>query len=250
MKNKLEGLLLLGIGLMIFKLYVSGNLTELIAPKMVPYALIALIAFFIISILRIKKEKKVTHSCECDSCENTSLLPSMAKYSLFLVPILLGFILTDFTLSGEVLAKRGITQQEQTQSTNSANAGNHQNDLIQVSDDNYFQVLDYVMNDLDNIDGKEIKLSGFVYREDGFSKNQIALARLSMTCCVVDANIYAYMIKGDVVPMQTDKWYTIRGELKKETYKGQDIPVIHLKESTEIDPPKDAYLYEYVQLIK
>ncbi|MBR8644085.1 DUF1980 domain-containing protein [[Brevibacterium] frigoritolerans] len=38
-------MLLLGLGLMIFKLYVSGYLTKLIAPKMVPYALAALFAF-------------------------------------------------------------------------------------------------------------------------------------------------------------------------------------------------------------
>ena len=65
--QRLEGLLLLGLGLMIFKLYVSGHLTKLIAPKMVPYALAALFAFLVISLLRMKKQKHGVHHCDCES---------------------------------------------------------------------------------------------------------------------------------------------------------------------------------------
>lgn len=120
--QRLEGLLLLGLGLMIFKLYVSGYLTKLIAPKMVPYALAALFAFLVISLLRMKKQKQSEQHCDCGLNGESSVL----KYGLFFLPILLGFILTDFTLSGEVLAKRGMAKQ-QAQMVSSYDSGKHAN---------------------------------------------------------------------------------------------------------------------------
>ncbi|WP_285765739.1 TIGR03943 family protein [Peribacillus sp. SI8-4] len=249
--QKLEGLLLLGLGMMIFKLYVSGHLTNLIAPKMVPYALAALFAFFVISLLRLKKRKQGGNHCECHSHGKSSSPALALKYSLFFIPILLGFILTDFTLSGEVLAKRGMAQQQsQKQSPNDA-AGKHVNQAkITVTDDNYFEVLDDLLNNLDTIEGKEIELSGFIYREDGFTSKQVAISRLSMSCCVVDATLYGYMVNGHVKGMKTNDWYTITGTLKKGTYKGETVPVLDLKAAKKIKAPKEVYLYENVQIIQ
>jgi uncharacterized repeat protein (TIGR03943 family) len=246
--QKLEGLLLLGLGLMIFKLYVSGHLTKLIAPKMVPYALAALFAFLVISLLRLKKQKHGAHHCDCESNGESSSL--VLKYSLFFVPILLGFILTDFTLSGEVLENRGMAKQ-QAQKVSSYDSGKHANEeKISVTDDNYFEVLDDLLNNLDSIEGKEIELSGFIYREDTFTKKQMAISRLSMSCCVVDATLYGYMVNGNVEGMKTNDWYTITGTLKKGSYKGEPVPVIDLKESKKIKAPEEAYLYENVQIIQ
>ncbi|MFD9625134.1 TIGR03943 family putative permease subunit [Peribacillus muralis] len=248
--QKLEGLLLLGIGLMIFKLYVSGHLTKLIAPKMIPYALTALFAFFVISLLRLKKQKQGRNHCDCHSIRESSVSVLALKYSLFFIPIFLGFILTDFTLSGEVLAKRGMAQQ-QVQKQSSYDAGKHVNlENITVTDENYFEVLDELLNNLDTIEGKEIELSGFVYREDHFTKKQVAISRLSMSCCVVDATLYGYMLNGNVKGMKTNDWYTITGTLKKGSYKGEAVPVIDLKDAKKIKPPKETYLYENVQIIQ
>ncbi|MED3760590.1 TIGR03943 family protein [Peribacillus frigoritolerans] len=244
--QRLEGLLLLGLGLMIFKLYVSGYLTKLIAPKMVPYALAALFAFLLISLLRMKKQKQSEQHCDCGSNGESSVL----KYGLFFLPILLGFILTDFTLSGEVLAKRGMAKQ-QAQMVSSYDSGKHANgEKISVTDDNYFEVLDDLLNNLDTIEGKEIEISGFIYREDTFTKKQMAISRLSMSCCVVDATLYGYMVNGNVEGMKTNDWYTITGTLKKGSYKGEPVPVIDLKESKKIKAPEEAYLYENVQIIQ
>lgn len=244
--QRLEGLLLLGLGLMIFKLYVSGYLTKLIAPKMVPYALAALFAFLVSSLLRMKKQKQSEQHCDCGSNGGSSVL----KYGLFFLPILLGFILTDFTLSGEVLAKRGMAKQ-QAQMVSSYDSGKHANgERISVTDDNYFEVLDDLLNNLDTIEGKEIEISGFIYREDTFTKKQMAISRLSMSCCVVDATLYGYMVNGNVEGMKTNDWYTITGTLKKGSYKGEPVPVIDLKESKKIKAPEEAYLYENVQIIQ
>ena len=248
--QRLEGLLLLGLGLMIFKLYVSGYLTKLIAPKMIPYALAALFAFLVISLLRMKKQKQGGHHCDCGSNGESSSSALVLKYSLFFIPILLGFILTDFTLSGEVLAKRGMSKQ-QAQMVGSYDLGKHANgEKISVTDDNYFEVLDDLLNNLDTIEGKEIEISGFIYREDEFTKKQMAISRLSMSCCVVDATLYGYMVNGNVEGMKTNDWYTITGTLKKGSYKGEPVPVIDLKESKKIKAPEEAYLYENVQIIQ
>ncbi|SNT33125.1 TIGR03943 family protein [Bacillus sp. OK838] len=240
--QRLEGLLLLGLGLMIFKLYVSGHLTKLIAPKMVPYALAALFAFLVISLLRMKKQKHGVHHCDCESDGESSPSALVLKYSLFFIPILLGFILTDFTLSGEVLAKRGMANQ-QPQKVSSYAKGKHTNgEKITVTDDNYFEVLDDLLNNLDTIEGKEIELTGFIYREDTFTEKQMAISRLSMSCCVVDATLYGYMVNGNVEGMKTNDWYTITGTLKKGSYKGEAVPVIDLKKSKKIKAPEETVL--------
>ncbi|MFD6210344.1 TIGR03943 family putative permease subunit [Peribacillus sp. NPDC060253] len=253
MKNityKFEALLLLGLGLMIFKLYVSGNLTQLIAPKMLSYSLISLAAFLIVGCLRMKKEKNNVHCCGCvtDQEKSKSSLTSISKYGLFLIPILLGFTLTNFTLSEDVLAKRGIVQKQIQSDDTAKNETFHQHDVIKVDDKNYFQVLDYLMTNIEDIEGRKIEISGFVYRENQFPKNQIAIARLSMTCCIVDANLYGYQVNGHVKKMKTNSWYTIQGKLTKGSYNGETVPVIQLITSKKIQAPKDVYLYEYVDI--
>ncbi|MGG4265563.1 TIGR03943 family putative permease subunit [Peribacillus simplex] len=248
--QRLEGLLLLGLGLMIFKLYVSGHLTKLIAPKMIPYALAALFAFLVISFLRMKNQKQGPHHCDCASNGESSPSALVLKYSLFFIPILLGFILTDFTLSGEVLAKRGMASQ-QPQKVSSYDKGKHADgEKITVTDDNYFEVLDDLLNNLDTIKGKEIELTGFIYREDTFTEKQMAISRLSMSCCVVDATLYGYIVNGNVEGMKTNDWYTITGTLKKGSYKGEDVPVINIIGAKKIKAPKDVYLYENVEIIQ
>lgn len=248
--RRLESILLLGLGLMIFKLYVSGHVTELIAPKMVPYALVALVSFFLLSFIRIKKQRESIHHCACETKQESSSSSKVLKYGLFLIPILLGFILTDFTLSGDVLAKRGMVQQ-QNSFMHSYGTGTHVNgEKIIVTDDNYFEVLNDLMNNLDTIVGKEIEISGFVYREKGFTENQMAIARLSMSCCVVDASLYGYMVHGNVENMKTNAWYSVTGTLKKGTYQGEPMPMIDLKKKKEIKPPEETYLYESIQIVE
>ncbi|MBR8644086.1 hypothetical protein KEH51_03455 [[Brevibacterium] frigoritolerans] len=56
-----------------------------------------------------EKQKQSEQHCDCGSNGESSVL----KYGLFFLPILLGFILTDFTLSGEALAKKGMAKQAQ-----------------------------------------------------------------------------------------------------------------------------------------
>lgn len=246
--RKLEALLLLASGLMIFKLYVSGNLSHILADRMLPFSIIALVLFSVISVCLFQSGKTHVSSCDCCGCETSNKKQVIYPYLLFGIPLFLGFIMTDFSLSEQALANKGL--QNGTFSTKKMEEGSYdlEKDAIQVTDENYFEVFNHLYTFLDDMEGKQISLAGFVYREPDFPNNQIAIARLTMTCCIADANVYGFIFRGDVEKLKTNQWYEVQGKIGKETYKGEVIPVIRLNTFNQIQPPKEQYLSEYTSI--
>ncbi len=111
----IQGIILIGFALLILWLILSGNIIYYIAPKMMPFVYFALATFFILGIVQIFRSTKNDdheHGEAC-GCGHDHKIPGpplvkLAIYSVFSLPILLGFILPDRALDGEMAANRGI----------------------------------------------------------------------------------------------------------------------------------------------
>ncbi|MBY0123708.1 TIGR03943 family putative permease subunit [Bacillus sp. S/N-304-OC-R1] len=98
--------------------------------------------------------------------------------------------------------------------------------------------------DIQKYKGKQIELTGFVYKEDDFEQDQVVLARFLITHCVADASIVGFLSEHpDASSMKTDTWIEAKGILDVTTYDGIELPLIKITSWKEIPDPQKPYIY-------
>lgn len=106
----IRGILLMGFSLLMFKLILTGKIIQFIAPKMMPFMLFSSGTFFLLGIIQIwRSSVNKGASCECghDHTEKGKIRTTFI-YSLFLLPIMTGFLFSNHTLDSSVAVKRGV----------------------------------------------------------------------------------------------------------------------------------------------
>ncbi|WP_427127480.1 TIGR03943 family putative permease subunit (plasmid) [Priestia megaterium] len=107
----IRGILLIGFSLLMFKLILTGKIVQFTAPKMMPFILFSSGTFFLLGIIQIWRSsvnKDVTCECGHDHTEKGKIRTTFI-YSLFLLPIMTGFLFSNHTLDSSVAVKRGLT---------------------------------------------------------------------------------------------------------------------------------------------
>jgi putative membrane protein len=117
---------------------------------------------------------------------------------------------------------------------------------ITVSNDDFYPWLEEIYLHLDQYEGYQISMTGFVYKDpEVFEADEFVLARLGMTCCVADLVPCGMINRYDhTAQLQADSWITVNGSITKGTYDGWDEPQIVV---TDISPAEEVegYLYLY-----
>ncbi|MED4401288.1 TIGR03943 family protein [Metabacillus fastidiosus] len=119
----IRGIILIGFTMLMFKLIITGNIINFIAPKMLPFVYFAVCTFFLLGIIQIfrsssKNEEDLYCNCGADHEESNSPVQSVLIYLLFIFPIITGFVFPNIVLDSELAAKRGF--KTTLQSTNEA----------------------------------------------------------------------------------------------------------------------------------
>lgn len=274
----IRGIILVGFTLLLVKLILSGNITNFIAPRMLPFIYFATGTFLIMGILQIwrsdsKKDLDIFCDCGLDHNRKTSPIKSLILYCLFLFPVFTGFLFPDVILDSSVVAKRGINlasanaSVEQKQA--SSNDGNEtvaastdssqpksldelylegllNNDKIEVTDPEYSKIISTVETNLEEFVGKEIELTGFVYREPDYKQDQMAISRFTVSCCVADVQVMGTLATGEIAKqLKNDEWVKVTGIIEKGERNGQTLPSIQIKNLEKIEAPSDPYIYIY-----
>ncbi|MBY0213778.1 MULTISPECIES: TIGR03943 family putative permease subunit [Priestia] len=146
----IRGILLIGFSLLMFKLILTGKIIQFIAPKMMPFIWFSFGTFFLLGIIQIWRSSiNKDLSCECghDHTEKGKIRTALI-YSLFLLPIMTGFLFSNHTLDSSVAVKRGLSfsvakldTQQQTEDDKNIEATNSElgkdtNDLLSgISDE-------------------------------------------------------------------------------------------------------------------
>ncbi|TQR05799.1 TIGR03943 family putative permease subunit [Psychrobacillus soli] len=109
----LRGVILIGFFLLLFKLLISGDIQNLIAPKMIPFSYFSVLILLVLGIIQIwrsgsKNSTDLFCNCGFDHNNTGSFFGNFFIYSLFLLPLLIGFWFPDTVLDSSIAAKRGI----------------------------------------------------------------------------------------------------------------------------------------------
>ncbi|RAK21094.1 putative repeat protein (TIGR03943 family) [Anoxybacillus vitaminiphilus] len=273
----LRGVILLGFALLMFKFIVTGQIQQLIAPKMLPFLYFAMITLFMLSIIQIwRSDNKHMVCCGCGHHKSNARFQSFVVYVIFVFPVLAGFTFSNHVLDSSVAAKRGIqlggmagsgTASDNEEEFFSQLFGNQIEevpmekgekvdknqlgkallaaDKVVFTRENYLAALEIVHNNAENFIGKEVELTGFVYREPDFAKEKAVIARFGISCCVADASVYGMLVSGKhLKSIVNDEWVKVIGVIKQTNYKGNVFPCIEIKEINKIQQPNEPYIYE------
>ncbi|WP_404330115.1 TIGR03943 family putative permease subunit [Mesobacillus maritimus] len=119
-----------------------------------------------------------------------------------------------------------------------------QSNKIDMEDSVFAAFYDEIASDLDHYKGKEIELTGMVYKEDGLEQNQLVLSRFLITHCVADASIIGFLSEiPESTSIDQDTWIQAKGVLDVTTFNGVELPIIKVTNWKEVEEPKEPYLY-------
>ncbi|HFJ9440019.1 TPA: TIGR03943 family protein [Bacillus albus] len=274
----IRGIILIGLAMLLFKLLVTGNIYNFIAPKMIKFTYIAFVVILLLGSLQVWRDGREKQD-DCNCCKHHTALKSGMKsffvYVLFVVPIISAFLFGGVTIDGSLAGKRGMNQsiqarsieknekeeiqvnpdwQKQDETSNLKVTDQVEEQLeksmlgqrkIQVEDKDYVQTMSIIGQDVKGFKGKEITFSGFIYDDKDVTGDKAVVARYGITCCIADASVWGMIVAGEnVKKLPPETWVKIAGLLDETTYKGTLFPLVKVSKVEKINTPTDPYVYD------
>ena len=129
-----------------------------------------------------------------------------------------------------------------TKSTNSSSSC-ESNDIIEITSNNYTNVLKAVHDDIDTYTGKKIKFTGFIYRVYDLTDTEFILARNMIISSDNKAVVVGFLCNYDnAQSFNNNTWVEITGTIAKGNYHG-DMPIINVTEIKNTTCPNDELVY-------
>ena len=117
---------------------------------------------------------------------------------------------------------------------------------IEITDENYLEVMELIYNYPSEFIGKKISYEGFVYQTPNDSNEDIFLFRFGIIHCVADSGdfgLLTHMPEG--VTVKNDEWYKIEGTIQSDYYQPfkREIPSVVVTNAEKVSAPKNQYVY-------
>ncbi|EME7178047.1 TIGR03943 family protein [Enterococcus faecium] len=117
---------------------------------------------------------------------------------------------------------------------------------IEITDENYLEVMELIYNYPSEFIGKKISYEGFVYQTPHDSNADVFLFRFGIIHCVADSGVFGlltHMPEG--VTVKNDEWYKIEGTIQSDYYQPfkREIPSVVVTNAEKVAAPKNQYVY-------
>ena len=117
---------------------------------------------------------------------------------------------------------------------------------IEITDENYLEVMELIYNYPSEFIGKKISYEGFVYQTPNDSNADVFLFRFGIIHCVADSGVFGlltHMPEG--VTVKNDEWYKIEGTIQSDYYQPfkREIPSVVVTNTEKVAAPKNQYVY-------
>lgn len=117
---------------------------------------------------------------------------------------------------------------------------------IEITDENYLEVMELIYNYPSEFIGKKISYEGFVYQTPNDSNADFFLFRFGIIHCVADSGVFGlltHMPEG--VTVKNDEWYKIEGTIQSDYYQPfkREIPSVVVTNAEKVAAPKNQYVY-------
>lgn len=94
------------------------------------------------------------------------------------------------------------------------------------------------------LNGREARLTGFVYRDDRFAPDSFLVGRFLVSCCVADAAALGVVVQWpEAEELALDQWVSVYGRLQSGELAGRALPMLVAEHVQLIAPPAQPYFY-------
>ena len=126
---------------------------------------------------------------------------------------------------------------------NKTNEATNNSETIEITTNNYTNVLKTVHENIDSYLDKTIHFTGFIYRVSDFNETQFVLARNMIISSDNQAVVVGFLCNCKDSKNYTEyTWVDVTGIIKKGDYHGE-IPIIEVTEIKQVTTPSDEYVY-------
>ena len=230
-------------GLVLTKLWLSGQLFLLIHPNYIPLTIIAgilLLAIGAIEAWRVAQKRQYKPS---DSQKHINLIKPSLGSSLLLFVAILGLVISPRPFTSEKAIHRGVTDsladaRTIPQSFKSSNRPEERTLVEWVRTISAYPEPDAYV-------GQKVKLTGFVVHAPDQPDNMFLITRFVITCCAADVYPVSLPVKiaDSRAKYPPDRWLQIEGQADVDSTNGNRQVVIVANNITAIAEPKNPYDY-------
>ncbi|WP_303984772.1 TIGR03943 family putative permease subunit [Niallia circulans] len=271
---------LIGFTYLFLHLHATGDISKYINMK---YAYISesaiyiFVLFTIICVYNYVKKDKHTHDESCNHCghdhahEENSWWKRGLTIITLLIPILTGLILPVATLDSNIVEKKGLyfpaydegdeySQHQFLQPNTSSYYGKEgyaevmdkgldkikNLPEIKLGEDNFLNDLETIYNYPGQFMDRKVTLTGFTYKEEDLTNNQLFLLRFGIIHCIADAGVFGMLLDiPDELKRENDQWLQVTGKLETVYYQPfkKTIPILKVTDWKSINQPDDPYVY-------
>lgn len=252
--------------------YINVHYRYLAILSMILSALLALVQLY----LWVKNGKAEEETHEHDHDHNHGLSKPYQRgiaYVLLALPVIVGTLFPTVSLDTTIVEAKGFNfpvskesvgdPEMQTQYLkpdtsiyfNKSDYLDQMNELkekygdkqtIEITDENYLEVMELIYNYPSESIGKKISYEGFVYQTPNDSNADVFLFRFGIIHCVADSGVFGlltHMPEG--VTVKNDEWYKIEGTIQSDYYQPfkREIPSVVVTNAEKVSAPKNQYVY-------
>lgn len=273
----------------IMNLHLNGDITKYVNPKYDLLSQTAAYVFFFLFFIQLfriwsrkkKHEHQCHHGCSHDHGYSGSSVKKIISYSILIFPLMTGFLLPPQTLGAEAAAKKGSVLTSKTAESQARSEtefdpsfyghegmvvdrkeiklGEYEENMKRLDNDRVIHMKDEVFEpyygkisaEPEKYIGRTVKMTGFVYKEEGFESNQLALTRFLVTHCIADASNIGFLTEFDeAYTVEQDTWLEIEGTINVTQYDGFEMPMLKITSWKIISEPDEPYVYPVYIKIK
>jgi uncharacterized repeat protein (TIGR03943 family) len=243
MAARLKALILILTAIFLTQKFASGELYFYIGQRFWWLALLGIMLMIILAgAYRLSGPADAhEHEHEHENKHDHEHSTSIGGLLIVALPLILGVIVPARPLGAGAAGSRGVSTDIAVE------AGSESQSLTIIPGER--NILDWVMviSETDNpaaLNGQEVDVIGFVYRDERFGEEQFLLSRFTITCCVADAVAVGLVVDAeDTADYPVDTWVQVTGTFAEGEIDGQPIPVVIPDEIVPIQPPDQPYLY-------
>lgn len=174
------------------------------------------------------------------------------SYLPFIIVLTLAFWVPGNTLNANLVSTKGLNSQLSAAAKDLKDMPRplavelKKTRSIKVTDLTFTEVMSELQFFPEDYIGKELTVTGFVFRPPAATKNQFSIVRYVVMCCTSDALPYGVLCElTGADKYEEGTWLSLSGVIQMTKYEDRLVPSIKVTSQRIVEQPKNPYVFPY-----